>query len=312
MFYITKSNALRIIKKINFRDLPDNLQNCGEVYKRAIYFLSKYELKYLLYLKTLFKDPEKLFIEIYKPIINKDTYQYVFESTKKPSYHKDKDCKMLNANFQNFEIPFEIKARVRERALSEGKTENQIDELEKHQVKLFRDWFMLNYHLIDSNPEEFLKKLDIRWNIKRKIEEVVYSNSGFKDIENLNLAELEIEVDKILSEAEWYFLNNVDKQELILRFQELIFLTSKSSAIKNNTTGLPFEDLQQFLNEFSFRFKKPIIELLIQYYRIKYNPELSFEGQLLNRLNFRPCSQCTDIDDSSNDFPLDENSILPF
>ena len=46
-------------------------------------------------------------------------------------------------------------------------------------------------------------------------------------------------------------------------------------------------------------FKKPIKTLLEQYYRVKYNPDLSFEGQLLDRLNFRACSVCdgtADID----------------
>jgi hypothetical protein len=35
---------------------------------------------------------------------------------------------------------------------------------------------------------------------------------------------------------------------------------------------------------------KPIKELLIQYYRVMYNPNLSFEGQLLERINYRGCS----------------------
>ncbi len=44
MAYITKSNASRIIKKVNLKDLPDFE---GSIYKKEIYFFSCYEIKEL-------------------------------------------------------------------------------------------------------------------------------------------------------------------------------------------------------------------------------------------------------------------------
>lgn len=209
MAYITKANSKRILRKINLNDIPDI---AGEVYKKPIYFLSKWETKYLLLMQSLLKEPEKFAIEVYHPVVNKDTFQFVFESEQPPSYHSNINCERLTSKFKNFEIPFEIKARVRERAEKEGKNEQEIVELEKQQVEVFRAWFKENFELFNANTEEFLKKLDIRWNIQRNVSEIERDNSGVETIDNLNLAELEAEIDKIISEAGRYFVNNKDKQ----------------------------------------------------------------------------------------------------
>lgn len=60
MAYITKANSKRILRKINLNDIPDI---AGEVYKKPIYFLSKWETKYLLLMQSLLKEPEKFAIE---------------------------------------------------------------------------------------------------------------------------------------------------------------------------------------------------------------------------------------------------------
>ena len=317
MAYITKANSKRILRKINLNDIPDI---AGEVYKKPIYFLSKWETKYLLLMQSLLKEPEKFAIEVYHPVVNRDTFQYVFESEQPPSYHSNKNFERLTSKFKNFEIPFEIKARVRERAEKEGKTEQEIVELEKQQVEVFRAWFKENFELFNADTEEFLKKLDIRWNIQRNVSEIERDNSGVETIDNLNLAELEAEIDKIISEAGRYFVNNKDKQHIIRRFQKLTFLAYRKGNIDINDTELSDDELRQFLLEYDTKFKKPIKELLIQYYRVKYNPDLSFEGQLLERLNFRACSVCDGTADFdyvinaalSNEHKEEEHDDLPF
>lgn len=307
MAYITKANSKRILKKINLTDIPEII---GEVYKKPIYFLSKWETKYLLLMQSLLKDPEKFVLEIYQPIINKDTYKYVFESNQPSSYHTNKSCDRMTSKFKNFEIPFEIKARVREKAEKEGKTTSEIINLEKQQVQVFRSWFKENFEIFKADTEKFLTKLDIRWNIQRKVSEIERENSGVDTIDNLNLSELEDEVDKIINEAGKYFTNNKNKQHIIRRFQKLTFLAYRKGKIELNDTELSDEELKLFLLEYDSKFKKPVKELLIQYYRVKYNPDLSFEGQLLERLNFRLCSVCAgtaDLDYVINDTLSSEN-----
>ncbi len=303
MAYITKSNYKRILRKINLNDIPDIV---GDVYKKPIYFLSKWETKYLLFMQSLLKEPEKFAIEVYHPIVNQDTFHYVFESEQPPSYHSNKSCERLTSKFKNFEVPFEIKERVCEKAEKEGKTAEEIEKLEKQQVAVFRSWFKENFELFKSDTEGFLKKLDIRWNVQRNVNEVEKDNTGVESIENLDLSQLEIEIDKVISEAGRYFVNNTDKQPIIRRFQKLTFLAYRKGNIDINDTQLSDDELRAFLLEYDTKFKKPIKELLIQYYRVKYNPDLSFEGHLLERLNFRSCSVC----DGTADFDYVINATL--
>lgn len=303
MVFITKSNSKRLLRKININEIPDIV---GEVYKKPIYFLSKWETKYLLLMQSLLKEPEKFAIEVYHPVVNKDTFQYVYESEQPPSYHSNKSCVRLTTKFKNFEVPFEIKKRIREKEEKEGKTLEEIQILENKQVEVFRAWLKENFELFNSDTEGFLNKLDIRWNIQRNVSEIERNNSGVESIDNLNLAQLEIEIDKIISEAGRYFVNNTDKQTIIRRFQKLTFLAYRKGNIDINDTELSDDELRAFLLEYDTKFKKPIKELLIQYYRVKYNPDLSFEGQLLERLNFRACSFC----DGTADFDYVINATL--
>ncbi len=315
MCYITKANSRRILKKISINSIGEV---SGEVYKKPIFFFSNFEIKYLLLMQSLLKEPEKFAIEFYHPIVNKDTYSYVFESEAKPSYHMNKDCERLNSTFSNFEIPFEIKARVRDFATKEGKTESEIENIEIMEVSNFRDWFKKKIDLFTKNPEYFLKQLEIRWNVKRNIREIKIETSGFEHIENINLSELENEIDKKLTESGRFFVNNKDKQHIIRRFQKLTFLAYSKDPIKANDTELSDDELRKFLLDYDTKFKKPVKDLLIEYYRIKFNPELSFEGKLLERLNFRPCSTCCQNQISSFKIPInslsndDEIESLPF
>lgn len=271
-------------------------------------------------MQTLLKEPEKFAIEVYHPVLNKDTYQYVFESEQPPSYHSNKNCERLTSNFKNFEVPFEIKDRVKDLGEKEGKGEEEIEQLEKQQVESFRAWFKENFELFQVDTVAFLKKLDIRWNIQRNVNEIERDNSGVESIENLNLVELEKEIDKIISAAGKYFVCNKDKQHIIRRFQKLTFLAYKKGNIEKNDTELSDDELKAFLMEYDTKFKRPIKELLIQYYRVKYNPNLSFEGQLLERLNFRRCSVCDGTADFdyvidatlSNESKEEEYVDLPF
>ncbi len=281
MAYITKANSKRILKKINLSSIGDIE---GDVYKMPIYFLSKWETKYLLLMQSLLKEPEKFAIEVYQPVVNKDTYQYVYESEQPPSYHTNKDCERLHSKFKNFEVPFEIKARIREKGGDE--------ELEKMQVQKFRDWFKNHFDLFQNEPDKFLKRLDIDWNVQRKLNEIDKENSGIENFDNYDLADFEKEIDKIIHEAGRFFTSNPDKQSIIRRFQKLTFLAYKKDAIENNDTHLSDSELKDFLREYDSKFKKPLKELLIEYYRIKYNPDLSFDGKILERLNFRECSFC--------------------
>jgi hypothetical protein len=120
-----------------------------------------------------------------------------------------------------------------------------------------------------------------------------------KEIENYDLQELEREIDKIISQAGRFFVTNPDKQSILKRFQKLTFLAYSAKEIYSNDTGLSDPELKEFLMKYDLSFKKPLKRLLLEYYRVKYNPELSFQGKLLEQLNFRLCSSCSETNNDN-------------
>lgn len=281
MPYITKNNAQRMISRIDISAVSD-LE--GKVYKKPIYFLAKWEEKFLLLMQSFYKDPEKFVTEIYKPVINKDTYHYVYENENQPAYHEINSCEKLLSSFKNFVIPEEI----RERARISGGEEKVVTE-----VMRFREWFSRHKEFYENDLSRFLFLLDRDWGVQRDVKEIEIAASGAEQIENYSLAKLELEIDSLLTVAGGYFLFNPTKQSIISRFQKVTFLGYSQNIIANNDTGLSDEELKEFLRYYDTRFKKPVKKLLIEYYRVKYNPNLKFEGWLLEKLNFRPCSNCS-------------------
>jgi len=274
MAYLTKSNSLRIIASIDFKKIG-NLN--GNVYKKPIYFFSYYEKNNLLGLKELLRDPENFIREFYVPIENKDKFKYVFEGGK-PAYHSQHNCSRLNSNFKNFEIPEAIREK--------GKTE----------VERFRNWFKENQYLLDK-PDIFVARLFTAFKIQVNPKAIDYDNSGVEVIDNLNLQELEIRINKYISQAGQYF-NNADneKKNIIRRFQKFTFLAYSENEIKNNDTKYSDLAIKKFLKQYDAHFKKPIKELLIEYYRVLHNPDLKFEGNLLEQLGFKSCNSCANLD----------------
>ena len=62
--------------------------------------------------------------------------------------------------------------------------------------------------------------------------------------------------------------------------------------LSDNDTGLSDDEVRKFLLDYEERFKLPIMHYLKEYYRMKYNPDLSIDEKLLKFLNFRPCGAC--------------------
>ncbi len=298
MAFLTKSNSLRIIASIDFKKIG-NLN--GHVYKKPIYFFSQYEKNNLLGLKELLSDPENFIREFYVPIENIDSFKYVFEGGK-PAYHHNHNCSRLNSNFKNFEIPEAIRER--------GKDE----------VFKFRKWFKENQYLLDK-PDVFVARVFSAFKIQVNPKAIDYDNSGVEIIENLNLEELENRIDNYISKAGQYFnSSNNEKKNVIRRFQKYTFLAYSENTIHNNDTRFSDSAIKKFLKQYDIHFKRPIKELLIEYYRVLHNPNLKFEGSLLEQLGFKPCNSCIEYEEKQNtinkkerttDYNLKEDD-LPF
>lgn len=241
--------------------------------KNLSIFLVTTKKNNLLVLKELLKDPETFIREFYVPIENTDNLRYVYEGGK-PAYHAKPDCERLNSNYRNFEIPEEIR------------------EKGKDEVLKFRSWFKENQYLLEK-PDVFVARLQMAFGVTMNPKAIDYENSGVGVKENLNLEELEKRINKYISDAGQYF-NNADqeKKDIIRRFQKYTFLAYSNKDMQINNTRFSDEALKKFLKQYDVHFKRPIKDLLIEYYRVLHNPDLKFEGNLLEQLGFRPCGAC--------------------
>lgn len=270
MAYITRANVTRI----TFESDLQSLDLKGEIYKIPIYFFSKYEENALLAIQELLKDPEKYFTEIYVPYKPTDTYRYVYEE-RPPAYHKHVDCPRLNSDYQNFEIP------------------NEIREKGAEYVHEFRQWFQSVKHLLEK-PDIFVERLRIKWGVVSNPREVRGGNSGPTSLDNYTIEDLEGKIDSLIKEAGRFYYKSTKNETILKRFSKLTHLAYKPVPLEGNNTGYSDEEVKELLRIYDEQFKKPLKRDLIEYYRLKLNPTIWMEGHLLERIGFKPCEYCHD------------------
>lgn len=268
--YITQANSMQIMRKLDKKNL--NIQ--GSIYNIPIYFFSQREEQSLLAYKELMKNPEKFIDEIYQKINIEDNYTFVFEG-KNPCFHHRENCERLLSEYRNYLIPEEIK-------------EKGIKYIQR-----FRNWFKDNHYLLEENKEDiFEMRIHAAFGIRLKIKEIVKDNSGVKTIENYNLSQLEKEINLLIKEAGRYYYQSTKNTKILKQYSKYSFLSNKNEPLYNNKTGYSDEEVKSFLSDYETRYKRPLINLLYNYYRVKFNPDLKMEGYLLEQLGFRACKHC--------------------
>jgi len=301
MSYITKYNMKKIVLNSDLKKI-----NLGEeLYKMKIYFFNKYEKNQLLAIKELLKNPEKYFTEVYTPYEPPtDTFTYVYESIS-PAYHNEIDCSRLNANYQNFAIPKKI--------IAQG----------SDIITAFREWFKT------VEDDVFQKELKEKWGIDSELEEISNNNSGVSEIPDLTIEELEEEIDAKIKAAGRFFYENSKNTEILKRFSKYAFIGFKVEPIEGNNTSYPDKEVKELLCKYDKEYKTPLKTMLIEYYRLKFNPDIEMEGEILEKLGFKPCQQCYSIStenqeeleelfeslfnqSNDNNSEIDEADSLPF
>lgn len=124
------------------------------------------------------------------------------------------------------------------------------------------------------------------------LNEIEKSNSGFAEIKNFTLDELVKEINDLLTKAYSFQNSTLKNKEILKALQKHAYLGLSPEPLESNNTNYSDDEVKQVLAIFETEFKKPIKNLLLEYYRVGLNPELKFEGSLLESIGFAPCSNC--------------------
>lgn len=259
MAYITRANANAIRRKIDLAKVG-NIPT-DDIYHQDLSILSENERRWLAAAKMLYEDLD-LFIE-YAYSENKviDTKTMIREGNR-PAFHVDRGCENLRADYKNFYIPPEIQAR---------------GDLE---IAKFRAWFIENEDLLNSNAERFITRMELVFKLKNPppLKSIEALNSGVVIENNSDLQTIEHRIDQLINRGN-ELRRDKQKSRIILQHGNRSF----------NKTNNPEDD--NIINEWH-SLKSEIKTNLLQYFMVKFNPNLSFEGFLLERLGFRECSAC--------------------
>ena len=270
--FITQATAASIacrIPKQSFMELS------GELYRRPIYIFSRVERLRLLAIQYFFQDSET-FIDLHYQKAERDRQDpnLVFPSSA-PAYHLSIECKFLHADYRNIVIPPQIEVR--------GESVK----------KEFRIWFRQNEGLYDNNRELFMVKLSTRFNIRlQELQIIERLNSGTTEVLNENLDAIDAQINRVLREAGQFYYASERNNGILKQYQRYTELGYKEEALHSNRTGYPEDEVKTFLRGYNEQFKKPLKKLLTSYFRVKYNPELRFNGFLMGQLGIKPCKHC--------------------
>ncbi|GAB2478806.1 hypothetical protein [Algoriphagus taiwanensis] len=280
MAFITNFNASRFLREADLNDIK--IRERG-LFRKSIFFFNWYEELFLKVYQEMLENPTHFFGKVYKKIEKEtDDYSYV-SPPKAPSYHDNHDCPLLNADYKNFLIPDEIRAQGIEK------------------VNEFRNWFNTVQHLFENDPAAFQARFMARWKILVSINEIERANSGVAEVQNQSLDELIGKIVHLLDEAKSYINSSSEnKQILNTHNQKYAYLGLREDSLDKNNTPFPNELLKEKMAHFELNFKKPIKNFLLEYYRMTLNPNLKFDGKLLEGVGFVPCPQCCDEIDSED------------
>lgn len=273
MVYITKANSQRMVGELKLSDL--HLE--GEVYDKPIYFFNELEKQSLLAYKELMEHPEKFVDYVYRRIRPQFNDNYVFDRGSYPCYHLFPDCQRLRSEYHNWLIPQAIKDKGHE------------------SVESFRSWIKASFELqelIDNDPEAFQFRVQQKFGVVVQMREMVIPNSGTKEFENRDLTSIVQDIEFQLKMAGIFYYKSKKNTAILHRYSRRSYLWSSPSLLEDNDTGYPDDEVKELLHYYHENFKQPIMQLLREYYRVKFNPELSMEGTLLAQLGFHECPEC--------------------
>lgn len=282
-FFITKGNFLQLSSKRELSDEDLKMQ----IYKSNISFFSKNEIIRLLKVKKTLQDISEGIYEINMADVVEDTFSYVHEYRHHRKYHTDRNCTSLHSDFNDIEIPVEVKY-------------DRNGDFNQKRVESFRQWFKRPEitELYNSDEKVFYDKLQSVFPDVTNIKPQKMKNHGFKEVSMDSVAVLEHKIEKLLSDS-MEFCQRDFKHAKVLLGENLRVQTYWATSdryllnrIEYNNTGYSDEEVRKVLRGYSETIKFPMMSLLIDFYIVSFNKNLEFDRIILEKLNFQLCTKC--------------------
>lgn len=264
---VTNANIKRSLFKLDKSDFEYE----SEIYKHSINYLNLLEKRDLLSIKCLYEFPDIFFKDYYSKIVTSDSLKFVFEE-QQPAFHSDNNCPNLLSDFENYLIPELIK-----------KSKQEIE---------YRNWFKQNIRLTERKILTDLFK-DVHFNSWNCLPLFVdYENSGAFELMNLTVDEIENNIDSLLLDTKHFIEQSPTTKNIISTLGKRSYAYSKLNTLNLNSLSYDKDTISEVLKNFEIEYKRPLVSLLKEYYRLKYNPNLVFEANILLGLGFRQCKVC--------------------
>jgi hypothetical protein len=284
--FITRSNAERIIKRMNVNSL-----DIHEFAKQMQFrWFNNWELGTLKAHELFFSNPEEFvrqFSEL-KPREKQDSF--VYKHTQSPAFHHYHNCHGMLSNYKNLQIPESILASNRE------------DE--------FIEWCVANEHLREKYPDQFKLRLKYRFNVTENID-VNIENSGSQVYETLTLEDIETSIsDKLEEIKQWLSSSHLNRVVMeAFGIQSFNFKDSERLNLNRLMSDASKEDVVKCLTHIEMAIKRPLTDLFKVYYRLKENEGLAFNQHLLEHIGFRVCKRCNERKTFQNIFHQKWNNL---
>jgi hypothetical protein len=226
------------------------------------------DLKDFYFMKMMLKDFGTLITtiqgnkNIITDYINNQNKIYAYQ-VKAPAYHSNTSCQWMNKSFNNIHIP--------QNCLSDEKTEQKVKE-----------WIYTHKNL---SFEEINEKFKIEFNCKEGLEKVSRDNSGLTDFENNEIGAIfQTEIKNKYKQLKFFLDGDFANKVANFRY-------ASSFKIKDILKNDNDKESHQAILDFH-TVKNMLQTIIFDFYKSKYNAELSFEDTILDSIGFNQCKGC--------------------
>lgn len=282
--FITQSTFNIIMGQLDVDKIPKELLGTTIFDKAKIDFLYSNQFQTILAYKYLSENLDQILI-YQKNKTEEPPKNYFLIKTSNQKFHLFPDCESISHRFENMIIPKDIR----------DKGDNIIDE--------FRDFLLTEFGKFSPKRYNELKELlvtrvNAKFNVNLSANEIAIldkENTGSKKAKDFSLEELELNILKFEKE---YVDLCTKYPDIFPKFTLKAFLSKNPEEIK----FVPMDyyktnrkdEFCKILNDFFEEVQVPTFEFLKQYYMVYFNPELKFEGRLLEQLGLKACLKCTE------------------